>query len=381
MKLHKCANPSCKKQIEAKYKYCGAECRPKAAPRPAPQPKPKIEVTPPSPVVQIASERQLAKLTVSHRELKGKYQASLDIVESLERQLEATSALADGLSAFEIEPKLGSGTAEGTVVLVASDWHVEETVGPEVGGLNIFNPDVADQRAVRFFQASLRLIKLLQQDIKVDTVVLALLGDFITNDIHGSENAEKNALEPMHALVKAQNLLISGIEFLLKNSDFSLVIPCHSGNHARTTQTTRFASENGHSLEYLLYLHLKGYFRNEPRVKFIVPDGMHSYLNIYGTEIRFHHGHAIKYGGGVGGIYIPVNKAIAQWNKGRHADLDVFGHFHQLRDGGNFICNGSLIGYNAYALSIKADFERPRQTLFLMDKKRGRTCTWPILVE
>ena len=86
------------------------------------------------------------------------------------------------------------------------------------------------------------------------------------------------------------------------------------------------------------------------------------------------------YQGGVGGIYIPVNKSIAQWSKAKHADLDIFGHFHQLRDGGNFLCNGSMIGYNAFALSIKADFEEPKQILTLIDKRRGRTCTWPILV-
>ena len=40
--------------------------------------------------------------------------------------------------------------------------------------------------------------------------------------------------------------------------------------------------------------------------------------------------------------------------------------------------NGSLIGYNAYALSIKASFEPPTQTYFLLDKKRGRTMTAPI---
>jgi hypothetical protein len=179
--------------------------------------------------------------------------------------------------------------------------------------------------------------------------------------------------------VHAQNLIISGLEFLLNHSPFSFVIPCHSGNHARTTQKTRFGAENGHSLEYLMYLHLAAYFRNEPRVTFLIPEGMHSYVDVYNQTIRFHHGHAVKYGGGVGGIYIPVNKAIAQWNKARRADLDVFGHFHQMRDGGNFICNGSLIGYNAFALSIKADYEPPKQALFLLDKKRGRTCTWPIL--
>jgi hypothetical protein len=111
-----------------------------------------------------------------------------------------------------------------------------------------------------------------------------------------------------------------------------------------------------------------------------VPDGPHSYMDIYDMTVRFQHGHMVKYGGGIGGIYIPVNKAIAQWNKARHADLDVLGHFHQLRDGGNFFVNGSLIGYNSFALSIKADYEQPKQGLFLIDKKRGRTCTWPVLL-
>ena len=97
--------------------------------------------------------------------------------------------------------------------------------------------------------------------------------------------------------------------------------------------------------------------------------------------LRFHHGHGMKYGGGVGGIYIPINKAIAQWNKALRADLDVFGHWHQFRDGGNFICNGSIIGYNAYALRIKADYEEPKQAFFLMDKNRGKTIVAPIFVD
>jgi len=51
---------------------------------------------------------------------------------------------------------------------------------------------------------------------------------------------------------------------------------------------------------------------------------------------------------------------------------------HQFKDGGNFICNGSLIGYNAFALSIKADYEKPKQAFFLVDKKRGKSIVAPI---
>ena len=52
--------------------------------------------------------------------------------------------------------------------------------------------------------------------------------------------------------------------------------------------------------------------------------------------------------------------------------------FHQFFDGGNFVANGSMVGWNAYAIAIKAKFEKPKQVLFLIDKKRGKTVTCPI---
>ena len=97
--------------------------------------------------------------------------------------------------------------------------------------------------------------------------------------------------------------------------------------------------------------------------------------------IRFHHGHAIRYAGGVGGITIPVNKAIGQWQKMKNADVDCFGHWHQYMPLRNFVANGSMIGHNAFATSIKADFERPQQAFFLWDKKRKKTVQIPILFE
>lgn len=327
---------------------------------------------------QVSLDRDTQRLRHELSSVKSRYQESLQVIGRLEQSLGTTTALKAGLETFTITPKLGHGASEATVIWTASDWHVEENVGSEIGGLNTYNLGIAKERATKFFQGGLRLTNLLAQDVKIPTIVLALLGDFISNDIH-EEFPDVNEVTPMHAIVQAQNFLISGIEFVLKHSAYNLVLPCHSGNHARTTRTTRFAAENGHSLEYLMYLHLAAHFRHEPRVTFIIPEGMHSYMQVYDTTVRFQHGHAIKYGGGVGGIYIPVNKAISQWNKARHADLDVFGHFHQMRDGGNFICNGSLIGYNAFALSIKADYEKPKQALFLIDRDRGRTCTWPIL--
>ena len=335
------------------------------------------------PSARLQADREKQRLSGELATTRLKYGAALEQIKTLEKRLDIIRGMGeDPVETFEIKPALASGTAEGTVALVASDWHVEEKVDPAtVSYLNTFSLDLAKTRAERFFASGLRLTKLLQQDIKVKTMILALLGDFISNELHDAASAEVNALQPMLAVKFAKDLIASGIEHLLEYSDLELLIPCHSGNHARTTRKTRFAAENGHSLEYLMFLMLADYFRSEKRVKFMIGDGYHSYVAIYDQVVRFHHGHAINYQGGIGGIFIPAFKAISQWDKARRADLDVFGHFHQMKDGGKFICNGSLIGYNAFGLSIKADYERPQQTLFLMDKNRGRTCTWPILLE
>lgn len=337
-----------------------------------------VRINPATVTTRLEGDRTSRHTAKELVDLRQKYKAALTVIDTQQRALATATAL-HTVTPRPIVPHQGASTSEGTVVIVASDWHIEERVGKELGGLNTYSTDIAKNRADRFFQSGLRLLQLLQQDLTISTVVLALLGDFISNDIH-EEFPEINSLTPTHALSLAQDYLVAGLEFLLAHTTVQFILPCHSGNHARTTRTTRFSAENGHSLEYMMYVHLATYFRSEKRVTFLIAEGMHSYLKVYDTTIRFQHGHAIKYGGGIGGIYIPVNKAIAQWNKAKHADLDVFGHFHQARDGGNFLSNGSLIGYNAFALSIKADFEPPKQQLFLLDKKRGRTCTWPILV-
>jgi len=311
--------------------------------------------------------------------IKKKYQYLLDKIEVLEKERSAVYRLKEKPQTVSIVPEVPNGS-EATAFMVASDWHYEETVKPEVvSGLNKYNLNIAHQRVVKFFTSGLRLYDLMRKDIKVKKIVLALLGDFITGNIH-EEFLENCSLQPMDAILAVYEEIISGIDFILQNSDAELVIPCVSGNHPRITRQVHYSTESGNSLEYFMYRMIAKYYEKNRRVQVIVAKGYHCYLDVYGKVIRFHHGHAIRYAGGIGGITIPTNKAIAQWNKARHADFDVFGHFHQLKDNGNWICNGSVIGYNAFALRIKADYETSRQSFFLFDRDRGKTITAPLLV-
>ncbi len=279
------------------------------------------------------------------------------------------------VSTYTIKAEPGSSDSQATVVVLLSDWHIEEPVkSSQVNGLNEFNIKIAQERADKLFRLIAKLIKIHQKEYRIDNLILALLGDFISGSIH-DDLKEANSIQPTEAIWEAQKIIASGIEYLLQESDVDLIIPCCSGNHGRMTDKQRVATEYGNSLEILMYRQLEKYFSDEKRIKFIINDSYLTYLRVYDYSLRFHHGHAIRYGGGVGGLFIPAFKAISQWNKSKHADWDFFGHFHQLKDGGNFICNGSLIGFNAFAVKIKADFEDPKQAFIIIEDNRGMDLT------
>jgi len=287
---------------------------------------------------------------------------------------------------LDVSPRAPAQKSESAAVIVWSDHHCEEEVLPaQVGNKNEYNLAINEQRFQNLLHGSLAWFKIESQKTIIKTIVLGLLGDFISGSIH-EDLAESNLLAPVDAIYRAQGQLISGIQFLLQNTpeDVELIVVCHSGNHGRMTKKQRIATEAGNSLEQYMYYSIRDFFKAEKRVKFIVATGYHSFVRFFEGryEIRFHHGHMINYQGGVGGITIPVNKAIAQWNKAHAVNLDVFGHFHTKFDGGNFIANGSLIGYNAFAVSIKASYEKPSQTFFLVNREfEEKTMVAPIFVD
>lgn len=341
----------------------------------------EIQKNDPKAAVDLGVEKEKGKREAKDRQIADLTQR----VVNLQQELAGVISLQGQTpQASEILPHVSSGDSESAAVVLWSDHHCEEEVLPgQVGGMNEFNLEIYERRFSQLVHGTLAWLNIERTKTNIKTLVVALLGDFFTNNIH-ADLADSALLPPMDAAYFAQNHVIGGIEYILANTpeDLALLIVCHSGNHARTTKEQRIATEKGNSLEHYMYYVMRDHFKNNPRVKFQIAEGYHSFVTFFGGyTIRFHHGHQINYQGGVGGITIPVNKAIAQWNKARHADLDCFGHFHTKFDGGNFICNGSLIGYNAYAVSIKASYEKPEQTIFLVNKKyMDKTMTAPIFL-
>lgn len=272
-----------------------------------------------------------------------------------------------------------SGLREGCAVIMASDWHAGETVNPaQVFGRNEYNPDVFKVRAARMAAGAEWLIDLNAKAFRVRDAVVWLGGDLMTGFIH-EDLAVTNAVGPVEEILlwlDAAEAMIRQVARRVEN----VLVPCSYGNHGRMTHKPRVQSGAMLSYEVLGYKMLARRLNDLEHVRFQIPEGEHNYVDVFDWTIRFTHGDAVRYQGGVGGVTIPLKKAVFRWDTARRAHYTCVGHFHQYLDMGSITVNGSLIGYSPFALRIAAEYEEPAQAFFLIDSKRGKCMATPIWV-
>jgi hypothetical protein len=320
---------------------------------------------------QLAADAEIARLRSEVATLKSRYKAALGQIDRERERADAIAGLA-GIKAKAATPGRLTKNAKGaaTVIVALSDWHVEERVDPAtVNGLNDYDLDVADKRIAELSERFAVLLEHQRQLVKVPRVVVWCGGDFLSGHIH-PDTAELAQLSPLAAIRWAGERIRGFIDMVAGMTD-EVIVATNSGNHGRSTEKLRIGTEMDHSFEQHLYLTLAGQEKRK-NVRWQVGEGYLNVVDLDGFRVRFHHGHAVSYGGGVGGITIPTNKAIAAWDKIDRADLTVFGHWHQFSwlRAGRYVSNGSLIGHSAYATRIKASYEPPCQAFVVVDHKR-----------
>jgi hypothetical protein len=299
----------------------------------------------------------------------------------LTRTVEALTSIPSDPAVQEWKEPKKSEPRDVAVVVPATDWHTEEKVTAETtNGKNVFNLAEAEARIERYYQKIVRLCKWQSHLAPINAIWHPLLGDLMSGFIH-EDLMETNALSPTEACLFLQEMICSGLDYLQRETTVPICIPTCHGNHGRTTQKKRIKNGYVNSYEWLLYSTLAKHYSMSNRVYFRVGKGYHNIQEIMDRKIRFHHGDALRYAGGVGGITIPVNKAIAQWDKVQAVDFDIFGHFHTHLVGyPKWVSCGSLMGYSEYSVAIKAEFQHPTQTFIVIDRNYGMTVAAPIFV-
>jgi hypothetical protein len=283
------------------------------------------------------------------------------------------------------EPRKGRVLSKDKRVAAAwallSDVHIEEDVDPRTcNGLNRSNPAICSFRLQRHREGIEWLIREQQSMFAVQDLYLWLGGDLISGHIH-EELLESNHLAPLEAAQFALREASDTIRYVrARFPEMTVHVICNYGNHGRTTQKPRISTGAQNSYEWMVYMLLRREFAGVDKVDVQVQRGEVSYTEVYGMTIRTTHGDATKYGGGVHGLSIPLGKAVMKWNQTRKAHLTIMGHYHTYFSGEELIVNGSVVGYNAYAIRIQAAYEAPKQAFFLIDRKRGKTQAAPLWV-
>jgi hypothetical protein len=331
---------------------------------------------------------ELLALQLETRRLKGEARAAkegeqraLGRVEALQSALDVALEIADPGAAAPVGEDGAGESSVSVPILLCTDWHCGAVVKPgDVNGLNEFNVDIFHQRARNLFRNALKVVRMVRSTVTINEMVVFLGGDLIDNWLH-PDQAQTQELSPTQQIIECERAIIAGLTYLLEHGEMQrLIVPCCHGNHGRTTAKMQSNSAMT-SFEWLMYQSLRRHFSDEPRIEWQIADGNATYLTVLGQVLRFHHGDACKYGGGIGGLTIPLTKWIHRADQGIRADHSFCGHFHSAQFNPSWTVNGSLIGATAYGLKLGFAPERPQQLMRFIDSERGFTVSAPILTD
>lgn len=330
---------------------------------------------------QLQADAELARLRAEVVGLRSRYKAALS---QIDRERERADALVSlkGMTPVRqnaVPKKVQKHDA--TMVVLLSDIHCEETVRAEqVNGLNRFDLEVCEARLAELQRRFFEMLAHERQLCRIDRVCLWFGGDWISGMIH-PELAEENALHPL-AAIRWIGERMRGFLDAVADDVRDVVVATSCGNHGRTTEKLR-TNEADTSYEHHLYLTMRSAEKRR-NVRWQIGEGHLNYLDLDGFRIRFCHGHAVRYQGGIGGIHVPLNKAIAAWDATERSDLTCLGHWHQFSwsRAGRYVSNGSVIGHSAYAVRIKATYEPPCQAAIVIDHgRREVTKAYPLFCD
>lgn len=271
---------------------------------------------------------------------------------------------------------------ESIAVAFLSDTHFDEVVHPEqVNYVNGYDREIATRRLENFFQNVVRMNRDYIAGVNISGMVLAMGGDMVSGNIH-EELKESNQEGILDTVLYWTEQLAAGIDLLADTVPY-LYVPCVVGNHGRLDKKPRAKGAAHENYDYLIYRLLEREFSEYDNVTFDVSSGVEQRFTIYDTRFILMHGDDFKGGTGISGMLAPLMLGQHRTSKrevaiGTPFDYMLIGHWHQLAFLPGLMVNGSLKGYDEFAMRKKFGFQAPEQAYFLVDPKHGVTIRTPI---
>lgn len=262
-----------------------------------------------------------------------------------------------------------------------SDTHFDEVVVPEqINGVNAYNRKIAEQRLRAFFDKICRMRDWLS-GFSIEGMVLALGGDIVSGNIH-EELQETNEATMIETCLHWSGQLKAGVR-QVRDVYPKVHVVAVPGNHGRNTRKPRMKNRVQDNFDYLIYKIIE--MSAPPGVTFQIPLETDARWQLYRTKYQMTHGDQFRGGSGWGGVASPVMRGDQKKRQRESAintpyDVLMMGHWHQFKDFGGVLMNGSLKGYDEYAYINNFEFELPQQAFFLTNPEHGKIMTCPIFV-
>lgn len=276
--------------------------------------------------------------------------------------------------------------------LVISDLHLGETVfAAQVQGLNETNHQILANRFKYTISNALHLLDHHVGSVSFDTFHLMYAGDMVSGERH-PEHVETNDLTIAEQLQKAvllENHGVTEIGLWCKQHDVKLRVHCVMGNHGDLASKHPSKNQYGRNLDWMSYWQCYDYCSKKliklgVNVEFDIPDGLSTEFHVGKRLFRLMHGHTpARFGGRGDGPLGPAGPMCRLDVKQRRQAASIpgrpvyqtliCGHWHHYFATETVIGNGSLIGYNEYAIQLGFPYEPPTQALFLVHPQYGVT--------
>lgn len=267
---------------------------------------------------------------------------------------------------------------EGVAAVVLSDWHYGERVEKDaVNGLNEYNLAIADRRASRIFDATLKMLD--PTPGKYDALMVPMLGDMLSGVIH-EELVATNDGPIIECILSLVAKLETGLLEFAQHFPQVQVVATY-GNHGRMDRRKTHKAQSSLNYETLVYRmlekQLKTRLGEQCNVQFKIATASDVTARVYDKLYLFTHGD--QFDSNPGSAFERTRAGDAAKRKRAHDakqpvhDFLVCGHYHQYTAAGNIIMNGSMIGYNEFAYHSNLSIERPQQALFVQHPKHGIT--------
>jgi len=283
------------------------------------------------------------------------------------------------------------GRSAQVVVAPLTDTHVGDNVeADEMVGLNAYNIDIFNKRLYGWATQLLKLIEFRRSYAEINELVIPMLGDMISGDIH-EELARTNNDHNMGQMIRGANLIAQALIFLAPHFK-KIRVPCVVGNHGRMTRKPPMKNKYM-DWDYMLYQWISVFCKNQKNIEFHIPKSFMTTVKVCNRNLLLSHGDFINGAGSGTAISKGINnmRNVLQFRKGLQEEIgnlrneyaalpDYFdsvliGHFHRIDEidigtGAIHIC-GCMKGGDEFAMQRVQAINKPRQLVLYYHPKYG----------